>query len=176
MPKGASSQVMNNALRNVNQQNTLGQTYMGSAATGFGGFERTGGITPGMTAAAQQQTANQVQSIFSRAKQALQNRQRIQGGYSPGAGAAANELARQTAASTSGAVNNLNLGLYGLQTGNQLTAMQGLGGLGGTELGVGAQNLGTAQRAAAQPGWFDNTMQALQIGSKMLGLGGYSGG
>jgi hypothetical protein len=155
----------------------LGQEYMGQAAGGLANFAASGGITPGMTAAAQQQTANQVQSIFSRAKQAQAQRQRIQGGYAPGGGATARGLGRQTAASTSAAVNNLNLGLYGLQTQNQLAAMQGLGGLGGTELGISAQDLATAQKAAAQPGWFDNIMQAWAQGTQGLKnlFGGPSG-
>jgi hypothetical protein len=161
MAKGASKAVQQQGQKQATGEYNVGQQYAGTAAQGLGGFAETGGISPQMANLTAQKAASNVSSLYGGLKENLARRQKIQGGYAPGAGVNAAALGRGTAAESAQAVNQANLGLAGLQTQNRLAAMQGLGSLGMGELGVSGENLATAQKAAAQPGWFSNLMQGI---------------
>jgi len=164
MSKSASQRVQKNSTDQANKANLTGQQFAGTAGTGLTGIAQNGGVTPQMTSLTGQAAANNVSSVYDAMKQNLARRQKIQGGYAPGAGTDARALGRDTAASTSQAVNGANLGLAGLQSSNRLSALQGLSGLSATELGTGTGDLSIAERAAAaQPGLLQQIGQGVGI-------------
>ena len=133
----------NNAAQNLNPASDL-----------YKNFAATGGVSPQQQQLTQKAAQGNVSSLYDSLNKNLQQRNAIQGGYSPGFGANEQQLARQGASASSGAVNQANLGLDQLIQQGKLAGAGGLASIGSLYQGQIPQLLGTqSQLAEAKPSW-----------------------
>jgi hypothetical protein len=169
-----SNQATNTATNATNQQNQ----FANQAGAGYADFATTGGITPEQQQLTREQTASGIGSLYSSLKQNLQQRQRTQGGYSPGYGANERSLGRDTAAATGGAVNNANLGLLQQIQQGKLAGLGGQTSLANLYGGQVPALLGIGERSqAAKPGFLQEAGAVEGLASPIFGgISGATGG
>jgi len=171
----ARSRIQGN-INDLSGTRQLDAGMMGRFNEGLGGyseFARTGGIDDQQRADIMARGQSIIPSFYGSMQQQLQNSNRVQGGYNPGAAASARNLARDGASQAQAAARDTRLGLQEQINSGRLQGMQGLttAGLSGAQAMNDADYRGLTSQISADQGF-----QQAQIGNQLEGLGGYTQG
>lgn len=120
---------------NAPQVNYQSSPDVTSALSGYKNFADTGGYSANDINSLRERSISPIRSVYANAKMNLDRQKALQGGYSPGYGAAVTRMARDQSGQLSQATNNANAGIAQMINSGKLSGLNGLGNLAESEAG-----------------------------------------
>ena len=162
MPKGESGAAARDIKKQITSDQAVASGIRPGLQAGLSEFAGTGGVSPEEAALTREQTSSGISSLYDQLKQHLQNRSRIQGGYSPGSGAQEARLGRQSAQDVASGITGANLGLLQQKRQGRLAGLGGLQDLLSQYLGQVPGLLGERAKFSQRPGWASDLLTGLE--------------